>query len=553
MWNNQRLAWCGVWLVLVGVATAAKAEVAEKVKQRLKLRTPVQDELLYELEKDFVELLQQSKQAEALLKAEQLLEETNDNTHWTNYSEASKILRATHDKAAIPLLLRYMVLHAKRSSCHVMIPEYCRAISLISAKELANQYESGPNLEARMRVKVQAIANNWWREAKDKLVTNPEKMTPEQRQVIVTRLLAQVRYDGDFTGSGGKRDTVYGAYHNVYYRLLSDDAAQRHAIAPLHPDMLPLFLAPCGYRADKSAKAEKTTPDFPYETVHILAELAKSGSHEAIHAIAKDSNQNTTVRMVCLLALYRAGYPYETELMLSLLPLETDLEQRLIIILSLRWGSPKAVPTLLQQMDDLNIDVATSAACALVDARPREAAPKLKKLLERDFVGVPLMLLSATAEFKTPETKELLRNLLEETLLGKRNREHLSRILDACVTAWDIPRNVYRGSEDRDYSHQAQLALDYCRQQIQQTFEAKKRLAVLVESLQAQLKVATEIETLRRAEYKRLLNLQGDGIVTPDESQQAHQHLQSASAEVETLRLKLREMELRLMSLNEKS
>ena len=62
------------------------AELPANVQARLPLHTPVSDELLYELEKDFVELLQQSKNAEALLKAEELLITTNDNTHWTNYA-----------------------------------------------------------------------------------------------------------------------------------------------------------------------------------------------------------------------------------------------------------------------------------------------------------------------------------------------------------------------------------------------------------------------------------------------------------------------------------
>ena len=189
-------------------------------------------------------------------------------------------------------------------------------------------------------------------------------MNAGQLRVIAARLLKQVRYDGDFTGSGGKRNSAYGAYHNVYYRLRSNDVAERHAIAPLHASMLTMFLAPSGYRTDKTAEAVQPEPGFPYETVVILSELAKNGGREAVRDVAHDENQNSTVRMICLLALYRGGYPYDTERMLRLLASETDIERRLILLLSLRWGDEQATAALLKNMDDPNAEIATAAACA---------------------------------------------------------------------------------------------------------------------------------------------------------------------------------------------
>ncbi len=88
-------------VIVAPSANTQSAEILANVQARLALRTPVTDELLYELEKDFVELLKQSNHTDALLKAEELLIATNDNTHWTNYAEAAEILRATKDKAAI--------------------------------------------------------------------------------------------------------------------------------------------------------------------------------------------------------------------------------------------------------------------------------------------------------------------------------------------------------------------------------------------------------------------------------------------------------------------
>ena len=64
------------------------ADVASKLKARMTLRTPGNDELLHELEQDFVDLLKQSDHVEQLLEAEDLLIATNDNTHWTSCKPA---------------------------------------------------------------------------------------------------------------------------------------------------------------------------------------------------------------------------------------------------------------------------------------------------------------------------------------------------------------------------------------------------------------------------------------------------------------------------------
>jgi hypothetical protein len=81
---------------------------------------------------------------------------------------------------------------------------------------------------------------------------------------------------------------------------------------------------------------------------------------------------------------------------------------------------------------------------------------------------------------------------------GKRNSRHLSRILDAFVDAWEVPRDFYRRQDDRDYERQARLALDFCRERAQREQAERRRLSAAVESLQTQLRIAVEIETLRR-------------------------------------------------------
>lgn len=535
---------CGI----VEQANAQSDNLPSKVAVRIQLKSSANDELLLELEKDFLELLKTSKNHEELLEAEELLNETNDNTHWTNFSKATKILRGSHDLAAVPLLLRFIILHSKRSASHIMLPEYIRTIGLIAGKELPDFYQAGPDLEERMRVRVQSLCNDWWRSAKSTLVTDPSKMTDEQLRIIAEKLLKQVRYDGDFSGSGGRRDTAYGAYHNVYYRLKSNDAAERHKIEPLQPGMLPLFLAPSGYLKDDLKIAQSTPQEFPYEAVIILSEYAKKIDANAIKTIARNTAQNSTVRMVALLALYRAGYPYETEQILQILSTESDLERRLILLLSLRWGDERATAVLLKYMDDENAEIATAAASGLIDAQPSEAIPKIKKLFDRNFEEPPLMLLTTLSAFKSREGRELVEQLLIQALEGKRNSRHLMRLLYAFTDSWEVPRELFRRSDDRDYEKQARMALDYCRERAQREQVELRRQAAVVESLKTQLRVAMDIEGMRREEYKRLLSLQGDDVVTADESKRAHEQLRAAGVEVESFRAILRDKESMLQS-----
>lgn len=517
------------------------------VRERLELRVSVEDELLHNLEKDFVKLLKRSRNAEALIEAEILLEATNNNSHWTNYSKASKILRRTRDKAAIPLLLRYMVEHSKRSSSHVMIPEYAKTISMISGHQLDNPYKSGPNLEKRMRSKVTEIVNKWWSKEIDKITTEPNNLSDAQLRVIVINLLKEVRRNGDFTGSGGNHDSAYGAYHNVYYKVVSSSSSDRYEISVLHPAMVTMVLEPSGYGSIERSKIESVRR-FPYETIPILAELAKSGHRKKIEEITNDKKQNSTVRLACILSLYRADEVLRVNQLLEILKNEKTLENRLINLLALRWGGEKAVSVLLKHMDDPNIEIATAAACALVDAQPDEALPKFKKLLSRDHYQTPTLLLKSLAEYKNRTSHEILADMLEKSLDGHANQQHLNQILYVFIDACGLPRP----SELRD-AHttraQARLAITRYLEQSEEQEALLRELITLVESVRTQFKVAQKIETLRRTEYKRLLSLQGDCIVTAEQSQKASERLKASIAEVKSLKSQLEETEAKRDSL----
>ena len=524
--------------------------LSSRVQKRLTLQTPANDELLHMLEQDFVELLKKSNNAEKLLDAEDLLAETNDNTHWTNYSAATRLLKLHRDLAAIPLLLRYMVLHTERSSSHVMLPAYRKTMITLTGHEIAPIYQSGPDLEKRVRAQVLNLFNDWWRKEKEHLKVDPAKMTPGQRERLVINLLKEVRYNGDFTGSGGARDTAYGAYHNVYYKVRAGGSSSDYPIdVPLHPSMIPLILAPSGYRAD--GDAVKGPKLFPYEAIHILAEFVKNGESATIAEIAGDKRQNSAVRMVCILALFRGGHSFQTAQMLGMLKSETDLERRLINLLSLRWAGSEAVPVLLDHMDDDSMEIATAAGCALADIRPNAALPKFEKLLDRHHVSMPLLLLGAMAEYKTPDSRALLKRLLTDAVEGRKNGQHLYRLISAFADGWEIPSSIYRAT-NRHETSSAKLALAHSEEMVLGWKAEKQRVEAAVTSLRTQLEVAEKIENLRRGEYKRLLLLQGDEIVTPEESKEAYANVKTIAAEVQAFRSKLTNRESELAALKER-
>ena len=76
-----------------------------------------------------------------------------------------------------------------------------------------------------------------------------------------------------------------------------------------------------------------------------------------------------------------------------------------------------------------------------------------------------------------------------------------------------------------------------------------RNLSATVDSSRTQLKIAQEIEALRRKEYKRLLILQGDNIVTAEQTRVSADRLETIVAEVKTIRSQLEQAEARLAAL----
>ncbi|MDB4614457.1 hypothetical protein OAH18_02080 [bacterium] len=497
------------------------------------------DPLLFQLERDFVRLLAKARDPLAMLKAEELLAATNDNTHWTNYSKATSVIRKSPDNAAIPLLLRYMVLHTKRSSRHIMIPEYARTITLVSGHKVD---DSRPNDEKSVRKRVQKTVDEWWTAKSKRTESSPVGMTKAKLEVISRTLLEEVRRSSDYSGSGGGEDTAYRAYHNVLYRIPEGSSSEHTRINQTHPGMARYILQSSGYNDDGEPTSDPSDL-FTYEAIPILAVFAKNGGREEVSAIANDARQNSSVRMICILALFRAGEPYRGDVMLRLLSDETNMQRRLIILCSLRWAGAKATDVLLKHMQDVNIEIATAAATAVTESRPKAALPIFRELLlKREHRQSPIMLLSALAEFESPEAVEILGQMMTEALEDKSKEKHLSRILSAYIDAAKVPRAQW-ARKDYDVRAAARLALAQYQEKTSAKQQKVREQTALLDSVRTQLRVASEIHSLRKTEYKRLLVLQGDKIVTAADTKTAYDAMKLAAHEVKQLKVKLQPLD----------
>ena len=111
-----------------------------------------------------------------------------------------------------------------------------------------------------------------------------------------------------------------------------------------------------------------------------------------------------------------------------------------------------------------------------------------------------------------------------------------SRILSAFETACGQRWQKAGIRTDSQRQENARLALAWYRQHVSETKLQLRALTAQFESATNQLEVALTIESLRHKEYKRLLGLQGDFIVTAEQSNVAYQRLITVRTEVKAAR-----------------
>ncbi|QDU76699.1 hypothetical protein Pan97_37540 [Bremerella volcania] len=386
------------------------------------------------------------------------------------------------------------------------------------------------------------------REEDDRRRAEQRDAERQQRPVLPEKLLQkldQIRKSGELSGSGGGKDTAYYHYHILFYDVLRPNVEAPFDTQGLQPGMTRQVLSLCG-----SGDA-KPPQRFPYETVLVLSELRKNQMANELPELAEDASQPTAVRYASIFALYRAGEPFRTDTLISILEKETKLENRIIGLIALMHGGEKSVPTLLKNLEDENVEVATAAACGLYYAMPPEAVPLLDKAYRRHGHGSPpLLILSALQRYENEPCREVLAGLVQDTLDGKLPIQNMYRILSAFEGACDQDWQRVAGIKEFDPVIEAEASLQWYAEHRMKRDQQRQTLSARLANARKQLEVAQQVEALRHEEYKRLLLLQGDEIVTAEMSQAAHAKWQTVKAEVAQMLQEVNQYEAQLKGLD---
>ena len=336
------------------------------------------DKLIQQLDADFEELVKKEKDPQPLRDAARLLDQTNESDRWGSYVPGVAIIRRTRSKAGIPLLLKYMVLHAGYNSAHFTEADYADALTILTGKEIERPSRVGNSL----RETVQSLYDDWWKPNKDKITTDLGAMTKEQVQVVVHRLLKQAERSERDYGSN-PTDTLFRRLGEA----MQPDRLDRQPWQKEEIDgaMLPVLLELAGYDENPPAKgpARDDTPIL-FAGVPMLAVLRANGLAPSLDKIADDEKQSSATRLTCLLALYRAGEKLNAFQVVSILKGEKQLERRLVAILALKYSADSSTVSapLIALLDDPNRSVQIAAIYALEGSAPKAALPRLRKVLD---------------------------------------------------------------------------------------------------------------------------------------------------------------------------
>jgi hypothetical protein len=340
-----------------------------------------EDKLLQKLDADFEELLQKEKDPQPLREAARLLERTNNGDRWTSYMDGVAILRRKRSKAAIPLLLKYMVLHAGNGNGNMNLHAYADALTILTGKDVDSPSQNGADRKTAVREAVQQLVNGWWEPNKKKISTDLAAMSKEQVQVVVHRLIRQVR--------SRDRDDGRELTDTISHRLTEVLQPERLGRQPwqseeLSAAMTPVLLELAGYDEKPPAKPADSAGGISYAIIPFLANLRANGLAPQLDKTAMDKRQSSATRLTCFLALYRAGEKLNATEVVALLDEKKNLDRRLTAILALRYSQDcKAVAgPLIKLLDDPNQNIQTAAIYTLEGSAPKEALPKLKKVLE---------------------------------------------------------------------------------------------------------------------------------------------------------------------------
>ncbi len=386
-------------IVLVGVMLCSLAE---------------EDKLLVRLDADFESLVAADANRQQVREAARLLEETNQSGHQWQYRDALRILRRTRPKAAVPLLIKYMIRHSGRGSPQFAIAEYFDTLSLLTGKDVAAPDRHVRDRQAAVREGVQELADKWWTPHQAEITTDLDKMTPEQLEVVLDHLLKKADRDRYVEPRSGRAEvTAYRFYQLMTYRIMHRSSVEPAAWYPeeLRPGMVRPILARAGFLKEPTAETHETAGGF---LTRRSACWRICGRTAAPRSCRRLPTTLVRIRPRGLHVRWRflaSGEELKTRVLLSILEKEKDLESRLVAILALQYASEHATTgaKLVELLDDPNIEIQTAAICALRGPRPGAALPKLKKVVDKfDARQGYFFVLETLGAYRTREANAIL-------------------------------------------------------------------------------------------------------------------------------------------------
>jgi hypothetical protein len=397
-----------------------------------------QASLLDRLDNDYHNLLAVDDHPEPIREAATLLEQTNQNNRWTNYAKAVEILRQHRSKAAVPLLMRYMVEHAAFGSSHVIIPAYVDTIRILTGEKIDYPEYQGRDRTGLMVDAVISMYTGWWQPNKDKLTVDLGKMGDEQLKNVATELLRQSEKElATHPGGGNRQLSAQQEYERLATSMGETSMRRQWYANELHARMTPIFLADAGYvekPADDPASGSGHV-DFP--AIPLLAALCKNGDAPKLDDIAKDPKQNAATRLTCILALHAAGKDVRSQPLLAIYDADKRADVRVLSLLMLAIGDKNdaAGPKLLTALDDDDKEIRVAALTSLRTIAPKAALPKLAKVLKDgqpdDLIDPGLRLLSGIGG---DDVAAMLADYLQKVIDDGADRNKLLRALDAFST-----------------------------------------------------------------------------------------------------------------------
>lgn len=373
---------------------------------------PKTAELLQQLHGAYQSLKKEALDQEALFKAERDFEHGDAKS-------ALRALRIGRHGAAVPLILKDMVLRESQ-------PKFKRED--LAGHWLALTLLTGENVEHPAR-SAHRLAEEWWQPRHKSLVTDIGKMTPEQVAQVARRLRDAVAPVEAYKSNGPAYEANALLYALAYNRGEDSPSGRRGGPAwypeELHPALGAAFLAGMGYRRDGAGGQD--VADVPYQLVDLLAAMRKNNMLPELHKIAEDREQNSAVRLVCLLSLFVAKEGVRVPAVLSILAREKKLERRITALAFLHYADDlePAADYLLDVIDDPNLEVRRAALSAIGKHPPVRLLKRLTQMADAKHDGQVLETIAAMGTFNA---QQFLAEYLAKTM---NDRPKTDRIYEA--------------------------------------------------------------------------------------------------------------------------